>query len=66
MVARRLLADGHHRGIALVPRGDWGNRVSDAFTRELTAGGGSLISVASYDPAGPRLWLRTAKHPAHR
>lgn len=51
-VARRLLADGHHRGIALIPRGDWGNRVSDAFTRELTAGGGSLISVASYDPAG--------------
>jgi uncharacterized protein len=51
-VARRLLADGHHRGIALFPRGDWGNRVSDAFTRELTAAGGSLISVATYDPAG--------------
>jgi hypothetical protein len=52
VVARRLLADGHHRGIALIPRGDWGNRVSDAFTHELAAGGGSLISVASYDPAG--------------
>lgn len=52
VVARRLLADGHHRGIALIPRGDWGNRVSDAFTHELTAGGGSLISVATYDPAG--------------
>jgi outer membrane PBP1 activator LpoA protein len=52
LVARRILADGHHRGIALVPRGDWGTRVIDAFTRELLAGGGSLISAASYDSAG--------------
>jgi uncharacterized protein len=50
-VARRILADGHHRGVALVPRGEWGNRVIDAFTRELTAGGGSLISQTVYDPA---------------
>lgn len=50
-VARRMLADGHRRGVALVPRGDWGNRVIDAFTRELTAGGGSLITQAVYDPA---------------
>jgi uncharacterized protein len=49
-VARRMLADGHRRGVALVPRGDWGNRVIDAFTRELTAGGGSLISQTVYDP----------------
>jgi uncharacterized protein len=52
LAARRLLADGHHHGVALIPRGDWGNRVNDAFTRELAAGGGSLIAVASYDPAG--------------
>jgi outer membrane PBP1 activator LpoA protein len=50
-VARRMLADGHRRGVALVPRGDWGNRVMEAFTRELTAGGGSLISQTLYDPA---------------
>jgi outer membrane PBP1 activator LpoA protein len=50
-VARRMLADGHRRGVALVPRGDWGNRVIEAFTRELTAGGGSLISQTLYDPA---------------
>ncbi|MGC2462102.1 MAG: penicillin-binding protein activator, partial [Steroidobacteraceae bacterium] len=37
LVARRILADGHRRGVALVPRGDWGNRVIDAFARELTA-----------------------------
>jgi outer membrane PBP1 activator LpoA protein len=49
LVARRLLAEGHHRGIALVPRGDWGARVIDAFSRELAAGGASLISQAEYD-----------------
>jgi outer membrane PBP1 activator LpoA protein len=49
LVARRLIADGHHRGIALVPRGDWGARVIDAFSRELAADGGSLISQAEYD-----------------
>jgi hypothetical protein len=52
VVAHRLLTDGRHRGIALIPRGDWGSRVGEAFTRELTAGGGSLISQAVYDPAG--------------
>ena len=51
LVARRILADGHRRGVALVPRGDWGNRVIDAFARELTAGGGSLITQTVYDPA---------------
>jgi uncharacterized protein len=50
-VARRLLADGHRHGVALVPRGDWGTRVIDAFTRELTGGGGGLISQTVYDPA---------------
>lgn len=49
LVARRLIADGHHRGIALVPRGDWGARVIDAFTRELTAGGGKLMAQTEYD-----------------
>jgi outer membrane PBP1 activator LpoA protein len=50
-VARRLLADGHRRGIAVVPRDDWGARVMEAFTHELLAGGGSLIGIATYDPA---------------
>jgi outer membrane PBP1 activator LpoA protein len=51
-VARRILADGHHRGIAVIPRGDWGDRVRGAFTQELQAGGGSLLGEAEYDPAG--------------
>jgi outer membrane PBP1 activator LpoA protein len=50
LVAHRLLADGRKRGIALVARGEWGNRVIDAFSRELAAVGGSLISQVEYDP----------------
>lgn len=49
LVAHRMLNDGRHRGIALIPRGDWGTRVADAFTRELVAGGGSLVATASYN-----------------
>lgn len=49
--ARRVLADGNHRGIALVPDGDWGQRVLSAFRDELTAGGGTLVEAASFDAA---------------
>ena len=49
--ARRVLADGHHNGVALVPTGDWGARVLAAFTQELQAGGGVLLSQASFDAA---------------
>jgi len=52
LVARRILADGHRHGIALVPRDQWGTEVVTAFERELTLGGGSMIAIASYDPAG--------------
>jgi outer membrane PBP1 activator LpoA protein len=48
-VARRVLADGHHAGVALAPTGDWGARVLAAFTQELQAGGGELLSQASFD-----------------
>jgi len=43
LVAQRVLADGHRRGIALVPEGDWGSRVLAAFRAELEAGGGYLL-----------------------
>jgi outer membrane PBP1 activator LpoA protein len=51
-VARRLLAAGQKRGVALAPTGDWGTRVLAAFTQELLAGGGMLVAQAVYDPAG--------------
>lgn len=51
MVARRVLADGHREGIAIVPQGQWGTRVLNAFARQLQAGGGRLLAVARIDTA---------------
>jgi outer membrane PBP1 activator LpoA protein len=48
-VARRVLAEGRRRGIAIVPEGDWGTRVLAAFTQELETGGGVLLSNAALD-----------------
>lgn len=48
-VARRIVADGGRRGIALVPEGDWGTRVLAAFQQELTAGGGFLLGSSTFD-----------------
>jgi uncharacterized protein len=51
LVAQRILADHHRRGVALVPLGDWGTRVLAAFRQELEAGGGELIASATIDPS---------------
>ena len=48
-VARRILADGHRNGIAIVPSGDWGTRVLAAFKQELEAGGGGLFAATALD-----------------
>jgi outer membrane PBP1 activator LpoA protein len=50
-VARKLLADGARRGLVLAPAGDWGERVLNAFTEELRAGGGTVLARAELDPA---------------
>jgi outer membrane PBP1 activator LpoA protein len=47
--ARRILADGHRHGIAIVPSGDWGTRVLSAFKQELEAGGGTLFAATALD-----------------
>ncbi|MEY2721345.1 MAG: hypothetical protein RL597_790, partial [Pseudomonadota bacterium] len=44
-VARRALAEGRRRAVALVPSGDWGARVLQAFRDELDAGGGALLGA---------------------
>ncbi|HUI63103.1 MAG TPA: penicillin-binding protein activator, partial [Steroidobacteraceae bacterium] len=49
--ARRILAEGHRHGIAVVPSGDWGTRVLAAFTQELEAGGGGLYASTMVDNA---------------
>lgn len=48
-VAKHALASGQRRAVALVPAGDWGNRVLAAFREALLAGGGTLLAQASYD-----------------
>ena len=48
--ARRALADGHFRAMALVPASNWGTRLLDGFAGELVAKGGELLSSAAYDP----------------
>ena len=49
LAARRILEDHHRRGVALVPAGDWGERVLAAFRQELLAGGGELLATATFD-----------------
>ena len=49
IVARRLVADGKLTGVALVPDGEWGNRVSAAFTDELTHLGGTVVETGRYE-----------------
>lgn len=49
-VARRVVADGRMRGVALVPTGEWGSRVAAAFSDELTVLGGELITRSIYNP----------------
>jgi hypothetical protein len=49
LVARRVLSDGHHMGIAIVPAGDWGSRVLAAFTQQLQGGGGTVLASTMID-----------------
>lgn len=47
-VARRLVAEGRRNGIALVPQGEWGQRVLQAFESTLRPGGGRLLATRVY------------------
>ncbi|HEX4647223.1 MAG TPA: penicillin-binding protein activator [Steroidobacteraceae bacterium] len=49
LAARRILDEHHRRGVALVPVGDWGDRVLAAFKQELLAGSGELLATATFD-----------------
>jgi len=50
-VARRLVADGKLKGVAIIPDGDWGNRVQAAFAEELSQHGGVLLDSGRYESA---------------
>ena len=48
-VARRAWADGKRSAVALVPKGDWGNRVLDAFRQTWQAAGGTFLGAEQID-----------------
>jgi len=49
--AERAVADRQFRAVALVPVGDWGDRVLRAYKERLEALGGSVVEWGTYDPA---------------
>jgi outer membrane PBP1 activator LpoA protein len=50
-VAQRAMRDGHLQAIALVPEGDWGDRVYAAFADEWIKLGGFMLEHRTYNPA---------------
>lgn len=48
-VARRARADGLTRAGAMVPKGEWGERVLNAFRQEWIAHGGSVVGIEYID-----------------
>lgn len=48
-VANRAWNDGMRRAVALVPRGEWGDRVLASFSRNWQAAGGTLIAAEHVD-----------------
>jgi uncharacterized protein len=50
-VARRLVADGKMRGVALIAQGELGTRVQKAFVDEFTQHGGTLVDGGRFDAA---------------
>lgn len=48
-VARRAWADGKRTAVAMVPKGEWGERVLEAFRQSWQAQGGTLLGVEFID-----------------
>jgi outer membrane PBP1 activator LpoA protein len=48
-VSRRARADGRHGAVALVPKGEWGDRVLAAFRQDWEANGGALLGSERVD-----------------
>jgi outer membrane PBP1 activator LpoA protein len=48
-VARRARADGLHNAAAMVPKGEWGDRVLAAFRQDWEGAGGKIMAVERVD-----------------
>ena len=71
--AERAIADRQYRAVALVPEGEWGERVRQAFQERFEALGGTLAQAETYvaterDYSGPirRLLALDASEERHR
>jgi outer membrane PBP1 activator LpoA protein len=49
MIARRVVSDGRLKGVAIVPDGPLGDRISAAFADELSRLGGTLLASQRYE-----------------
>jgi outer membrane PBP1 activator LpoA protein len=49
MIARRVVSDGRLTGVAIVPDGELGDRISAAFADELSRLGGTLLAIQRYE-----------------
>lgn len=47
-VAQRAWLDGHNHALAIVPDGEWGRRVAEAFDDEWSRYGGKLLDTRTY------------------
>lgn len=48
-IAKRLIADARPQAVALIPWGEWGDRVADALTTAMSESGGTVLDVVRYD-----------------
>lgn len=48
--ARRVVADGNTRAVALIPDNDWGRRLLTSFATEFESRGGTLLEYRNYTP----------------
>ncbi|MGD9889622.1 MAG: penicillin-binding protein activator [Halothiobacillaceae bacterium] len=53
-IAERMAAQGQKRVLILAPADSLGERMTQAFTQRLTAGGGMVVAVEKYAPSGGR------------
>lgn len=49
-VAKKILRDGASRVLVIIPAGNWGKEVADAFTETFHSLGGQIIDTATYQP----------------
>ncbi|MGP4845707.1 penicillin-binding protein activator [Marinobacter sp. 1Y8] len=48
-IADRLVADKLNQAVALIPYGDWGDRIEQALIKRMTADNGRILDVVRYD-----------------